>query len=69
MVLHKSVSVRLSEDLREYCESVGDNLSNGIIRCIEEHREGIKADIESGVEYLALLFKSVEFRDPLDTMD
>ncbi len=64
MVVHKTVSVRMSEGLKEYCESQGDDFTKGLVRIIEEHREGIKADIASGVEYLANLFKSVEFRDP-----
>ena len=64
MAPRKAYSIRMSEELKEYCEGQGDNLTAGVLSIIEDHREGIKADIESGVEYLSMLFRSVVFRDP-----
>jgi len=62
-MVRKAYSIRMSDDLKEYAESQGDNLTAGVLRIIEDHREGIKADMEAGIEYLAQFFKSVVFRD------
>ncbi len=63
-MVHKAVSIRMSEDLQEYCKSFGDNITAGVLRIIEDHQAGMKADLEMGINYLASFFKSVVFRDP-----
>ena len=67
--LHRSVSIRMSQKNREYCEAQGDNLTDGLMQIIREHREGIKADVEAGVGWLASLFKAVEFRYPEELIE
>ena len=64
MPVRKAYSIRMSDDLKEYCESCGDNLTAGVLNIIEDHREGIKADLEAGIAYLAQFFQSVVFREP-----
>jgi len=64
MAPRKSYSIRMSDELKEYCESYGDNLTAGVLNIIEDHRAGIKADLEAGIAYLAKFFTSVVFREP-----
>ena len=63
MPLHKSVSVRLSQEMRDYVEACGDDFTNGLKTIIVDHQEGLKADFDAGIMYLAARFKSVEFRE------
>lgn len=61
--MNRAISVRLSDELQDYVKMQGDDFTKGLVRIIEEHRDKqIKADFESGVVYLASMFKSVEFR-------
>ena len=68
-MVHKTVTVRMSEDMQEYVKSQGDDFTHGLKKIIEAHREGIVADIEAGVGWLSGLFTSVSFRDPKNDME
>ena len=64
MVVHKSVSVRLSEELRGYVESLGENFTEGLVKVIREHmRKSFDVDVESGLEFLMSFAKVIEFKE------
>lgn len=63
----KSVTVRLSDELRGYVESLGENFTEGLVKVIREHmKQRFDADVQEGIDLLMSFARVIEFRDAPD---